>query len=66
MGINPQSIKKYLLNCSNLKLPISNSHYITGKNIYAFSNLICIENTLSNFTNNCKCIFYKAKSNLHR
>lgn len=56
LGINPQTMKKYLLNCSGLKLPISNDHYITGKDIYTFSNLVCIENTLSNFTNNCKCI----------
>lgn len=65
MGLNPQTMKKYLLNCSNIKLPITNSHYITGKNIYMFSNLVCIENTLSNLTNNCKCIFNTAKNNFY-
>lgn len=64
MGINPQTMKKYLLNCNNLKLPTSNGHYITGKDIYTFSNLVCIENTLSRFTNHCKCILINAKRNL--
>jgi len=63
MGINPQCMKKYLLNCSCLKLPLSNDHYITGKDIYTFSNLVCVENTLSNFTNNIKCICKNVKGN---
>ena len=54
--INPMiNLKKFLnsfLCSSNVKLPLSNSHYITGKNIYLFSNLASVENTLSCFTNN--------------
>ena len=50
--INPKKFLKSFLCASNVKLPLSNSHYITGKNIYLFSNLACVENTLSSFTNN--------------
>ena len=50
--INPKKFLNYFLCSSNVKLPLSNSHYITGKNIYLFSNLASVENTLSCFTNN--------------
>lgn len=66
MGICPQTMKNYLLNCSNIKLPINNTHYVTGKDIYNFSNLVCIENTLSNFTNCLKCFCSNAKDNFCR
>ncbi len=56
MMLNPQLLKKYLLCCNNIKLPITNTHYITGKDIYVFSNFACIENTLTCFTNNFKCL----------
>ena len=52
--INPKKILNSFLCSSNVKLPLSNSHYITGKYIYFFSNLACVENTLSSFTNNMK------------
>ncbi len=55
MNINPRKFLNNFLCASNVKLPLSNSHYITGKDIYLFSNLACVENTLSNFTNNINC-----------
>ncbi|MDD2376189.1 MAG: hypothetical protein PHD15_02985 [Clostridia bacterium] len=36
------------------KFKLGNCHYVTGKNISIFSNLLCIENTLTNLTCNCK------------
>lgn len=36
------------------KFNIGKCHYVTGKNISIFSNLLCIENTLTNLTCNCK------------
>ena len=50
--LNPKKFLNSFLCSSNVKLPLSNSHYITGKNIYLFSNLASVENTLSCFTNN--------------
>ena len=47
------------------KLPINNSHYVTGKNMLFFSKLMCIENNLTNLTcqcnNLCNNIKYKFK-----
>ena len=55
--INSKNFLKSFLCATNVKLPLNNSHYITGKDIYLFSNLACVENTLSSFTN-------KGKANL--
>lgn len=64
MYFNPNKIVNSLLCCNNIKFPMYKNHYVTGKNIWLFSNLACIENTLSNFTcslksniNNCKQCF---------
>ena len=50
-------LKGFLCNC-NPKLPLSNNHYITGKNIWLFSNMVQIENTLTCFTSNICCKFH--------
>lgn len=60
-----RKLLKNILCCNNMKFPINKTHYITGNEIYNFSNnfysLMCIENTLSNFTCNinniCNGIF---------
>ena len=39
-----------LLCCFPYKIPINNSHYITGKNMMLFSKLMSIENELTNLT----------------
>lgn len=54
MNINKNKIINSLLCCSNFKFPINNSHYLTGKDIYLFSSLACIENTLTDLTCNLK------------
>jgi len=36
------------------KIKLGKCHYVTGKNISIFSNLLCIENSLTNLTCNCK------------
>lgn len=59
MNLCPERIAKYLLCCSNIRLPINKSHYVTGKDLSLFSNLMCIENTLSSFTCGCKNKFNK-------
>ena len=62
MQINKNKLINSLLCCNNFKFPMNNNHYVTGKDIYLFSSLACIENTLTNFTcninnacNNLKC-----------
>lgn len=56
---NSNILPKQLLNkfmcCYRGLIPISNSHYVTGRDIKAFSDMICIENQLSNITSSCKC-----------
>lgn len=54
MYINKNKIINSILCGCNAKFPISNSHYICGKDILAFSNIICIENTLTNITSQLK------------
>lgn len=54
MNFNKNKIVNALL-CNNFKFPISNSHYVTGKDIIIFSNIACVENTLTCLTNNLKC-----------
>lgn len=55
-NILPRRFLQSILCCNNITLPINNTHYITGRQIYNFSNnlssLMCVENTLSNFTCN--------------
>lgn len=55
MYFNPNKIVNALLCCNNFKFPMYKNHYVTGKNIWLFSNLACIENTLSDLTCNLKC-----------
>lgn len=60
MHFNPNRIVNSLLCSNNIKFPMDKCHYITGKGIWTFSNLACIENTLANFTcglknNICQC-----------
>lgn len=64
MNFNTSKIVNSLLCCNNFKFPMTNSHYVTGKDIWLFSNLACVENTLTGFTcnlknvcNNCKNCF---------
>lgn len=64
MNLYPQKLLNYLLCCSNYKFPISNTHYVTGKDISCFSKIACIENTLTCFTNNCKCTCQNLKNNI--
>ncbi len=54
MYICPRKIAKCLLCSSNICLPINKSHYVTGKDISCFSNLMCVESTLSSLTCNLK------------
>ena len=54
MKFNKNKIINSLLCGNNMKFPIYNSHYMTGKDIWFFSNIVCIENTLTNFTNSLK------------
>lgn len=62
MYVNKNKIINSLL-CNNIKLPMYNNHYITGKGILFFSNIACVENTLSNLTCNLKniCAFKKLR-----
>ncbi|MEG2235272.1 MAG: hypothetical protein RR144_02390 [Clostridia bacterium] len=46
-----------LLHSIPCKFNFGNCHYVTGKNISVFSNLLCVENSLTNLTCNCKNIF---------
>ena len=55
MYINKNYLMKSLL-CSPVKFPMYNSHYLCGKDIYTFSNLMCVENSLTNITCNLKNI----------
>lgn len=64
MNINKNKLINSLFCCNDLKLPINKSHYITGKEIYFFSNLTCIENTLTNLTCNIKNICNNVKNNI--
>lgn len=61
MHINKNKLINSLLCCNDFKLPINKTHYITGKEIHLFSNFICVENTLTNFTCNIKNICANAK-----
>ncbi len=47
-----------ILCCSNVKIPIGNNHKISGKQIVMTSNLVCIENTLTNLTCNISNMFH--------
>ncbi len=62
--INTNCIVNSILCNSNLKIPLSNSHYLTGKGFLLFNKLACIENNLTCFTNNLKNMC--SKNNLLR
>lgn len=66
MHINKNKLINSLLCQNDLKLPISKTHYITGKEIYFFTNFVCIENTLTNLTCNIKNICKNVKHNINR
>ncbi len=52
-------LNKLLLCMPNVKLPIGKGHYVTPCNISLFSNLACVENSLSCLTKNiCKGSIY--------
>ena len=61
MCIKPSSFINPLLFCNNICLPMYKGHYTTTKNIVLFTNLACVENSLTNFTCNIKniCSNYK-------
>lgn len=62
----PNKLANYLLCKSNIKLPINNSHYVTGKDLSFFSKLMCVENELSNLTCNLKNFCGNCKNNYLR
>ncbi len=57
-------LNSILCNC-NVKMPLSNNHYITGKDLLLFKNLTCIEQGLTSITcgikNGCSNIRKLAK-----
>lgn len=53
--IRPNKMLKSFLCDTNIKFPLGKNHSISGKQISFASNFICIENTLSSFTNNINC-----------
>ena len=73
-----KSVKPFISNCmcnrilNNVlcnfpcKIPINKSHYVTGKNLFIFSKLMCVENVLSNIgcccNNLCNSIFGSFKN----
>lgn len=57
----PKQLLTQLLLLSNPRFPVNNSHYVTGTNIVMFSNAVCVEKTLTNFSNNLKCMFNSPK-----
>ena len=59
MRVNPQVLLNSLLCNSNSKFPMWKGHYVTGQDIVVFSNLACIENSLTNLTCKCKNLFGK-------
>lgn len=57
MPLCKKNLAKYILCSSNLKFPMYNGHYMTGKDISLFSNLVCIENSLNNLTCSIKSLY---------
>ncbi len=53
MYFNKNVINPLLYNLP-IKINTHNSHYFTGKNIVTFSNLLCVENFLTNLSCNLK------------
>ena len=45
-----------VLCCLNPKMPLTPTHYVCGKNLALFASFAQIENCLTCFTNNCKCL----------
>lgn len=66
MYICPKKLANYLLYNSNIKFPINQSHYVTGKELSLFSKLMCIENELTNLTCNLKGFCTSCKYNYFR
>lgn len=54
-------LNSFLCNC-NLKMPISNTHYISGKDLLLFKNLTCIEQGLTNVTCGIKNCYNNIKN----
>lgn len=55
----------FLCNCP-CKFPMGNSHYMCGKDILLFKNILCVENNLTNLTCNCKQMCNGLKNNFIR
>lgn len=49
----PRKILNNFLCCYPGRLHINKSHYVTGKDLFLFSKLMCVENELSNITGCC-------------
>lgn len=45
-----------VLCCLNPRMQITPTHYVCGSNLALFASLAQIENCLTGFTNNCKCL----------
>ena len=45
-----------VLCCLNPRMQITPTHYVCGCNLAIFTSLAQIENCLTGFTNNCKCL----------
>ncbi len=52
--INKNNLLSYILCNANLKLPISNSHYLSSKNLITFKNFTSIEKNLTCVTDGLK------------
>lgn len=63
---NPQCIIKSMLCNCNCKFPMWNAHYVTGPDILLFSNLACVENTLTKLTCKCNNFFNQCHPNQRR
>lgn len=66
MNLNKNKLLDSFLCSNNFKLPINNTHYITGKEIRLLSDFVCVENTLTNLTCNIKNMCSNVKGNFNR
>ena len=64
--INKRRLLNNFLCCLPYKFPINNSHYITGKELSFFSNIMCIESELSKLTCCCNNMCKNIKMNFKR
>lgn len=52
----PNNLINSVLCCLNPKMQITPTHYVCGSNLAFFASLAQVENCLTGFTNNCKCL----------